>query len=42
MTSNCGPVLEQIDDELGLYLVDVPFDSFLCAVLVDDTSIRTA
>ena len=31
-----------IDDELGLYLVDVPFDSFLCAMLVDDTSIRTA
>lgn len=31
-----------IDDELGLYLVNVPFDSFLCRMLIDNTSIRTA
>ena len=30
-----------IDADLGLYLVDLPFESFLCGMLLDDTSIRT-
>ena len=30
-----------VDDELGLFLVDIPFESFLCGMLLDDTSIRT-
>ena len=33
--------LGAIDSELGLYLVDIPFESFLCAMLVDDTNVRT-
>ena len=31
-----------IDDELGLYVVDIPFDSFYCGMLLDDTSISTS
>ena len=33
--------LGTVDDDLGLYLVDIPFDSFLCGMLMHDTSIRT-
>ena len=33
--------LGAIDEELGLYLVDIPFESFLCAMLVDDTNVNT-
>ena len=30
-----------IDNDLGLFLVDIPFNSFLCGILVDDTNIST-
>ena len=32
--------LHTVDDDLGLYLVDIPVDSFLYGMLMDDTSIR--
>ena len=31
----------QVDEEVGLYVVGIPFESFLCGMLVDDTNIST-
>ena len=34
--------LGRIDDEVGLYLVDILFGPFLCGMLLDDTNINTS
>ena len=31
-----------IDDEVGLYVVDIPFDSFLCGMLIDEMNVNTS
>ena len=32
----------RVDDEVGLYLVNVPFSHFMCAMLLDDTTIQSS
>ena len=32
----------RVDDEVGLYLVNVPFRHFMCAMLLDDTTIQSS
>ena len=34
-------IVGQVDEEVGLYMIDIPFESFLCGMLVGDTNIST-